>query len=214
MSHQHDDVPLRILGWNTVLQALGVAVGLTGLYLSHSLALWSDVLHWIADVVPAGLTWGMRAAIQQRRRSGHGQHFELGVLVSGTVNAIVMMMAGIIGVFSATSMIDQPDRKVTPGWALGAAITGLVINLAGHWFVNRHSAGGCAHDSRFDIRSLAAHLKIDIMASALAIAFILLNTAYRATIFDTVGGIFLGWFIIGYGLWILAEAYLRHHTKP
>ncbi|MEK7538154.1 MAG: cation transporter [Patescibacteria group bacterium] len=212
MSHQHTDVPLRVLGWCALLQLIGTAVGFSGSYFSHSLTVLSDALHWLADVLPATVTLIARAVIQQQRRLGHGQYFHQTVTGSGLFNAGLMIVTGVIAVTVATPAVSRGERLVDFRLALAVTIIGFAANWAGHALTHRYSRVQCEHDTRFDISSLSGHLLIDTVGSGLAVAFILLNAVYRTSVFDTVGGIFLGWCMVGYGLWLMVVLHLRRHN--
>ncbi len=212
MSHQHTDVPLRVLGWCALLQLIGTVVGFSGSYFSHSLTVLSDALHWLADVLPAAAVFITRAVIQRQRRLGNGQYFRLAVTGSGLFNAGTMIMAGVLAVTIATPAVGGGERPVNFWLALAAAVIGFGANWGGHALTHRYSRVQCEHDTRFDISSLSGHLLIDTIGSGLAVVFILLNAVYRTSAFDTVGGIFLGWCMIGYGFWLIGLAILRRHN--
>lgn len=210
--HQHTDVPLRVLGWCALLQFIGTVVGFSGSYFSHSLTVLSDALHWLADVLPATVTFIARAVIQRQRRRGNGQHFRRTVTGSGLFNAGLMIVAGALAVSIAAPAVNFNERPVDFRLALAVAIIGFAANWAGHALTHRYSRAQCEHDTRFDISSLSGHLFIDTVGSGLAVAFIVLNAVYRDSVFDTVGGIFLGWCMIGYGLWLIGTTFLRNHN--
>ena len=212
MSQSHDDVPLQMLGWCVGLQLFGTVIGFVGSWYSHSYTLLSDALHWSADVLPAMTTLAVRALIQTRRRNGAGRGFSHFVTASGAFNALTLIGAGGLSVRETTAVIDDYSRHVSVGLALIVAISGLVANGWGHLLTHRYSHQSSLTDSRFDILTLDRHLLIDTLMSSLAIAFILLNAAYRISWWDTAGGLILGWTMVGYGLYLIISGWRKHQT--
>lgn len=203
MSHRHHDVPLRVLGWCVSLQALGMVVEFIGGYLTHSYALINDAWHMAADVLPAATTLVIRGAIQHRRRNGFDRDFGRGVLGSGLFNALTLVLAGVVALAATSPAITDVNRVVHFWWALGVAGFGWIINWRSHRLLERHVAEACEHDTRFDIRSLRTHFRLDQWGSVVAIIALALNAAYATSWWDTAGGIIIGLWMLYYGLWLV-----------
>ncbi len=202
MSHHHDDVPLRILAWCAALQVLGTAVGFAGSNWTHSYAVFSDALHWLADVVPAIVTLMVRAIIQRRRRRGLTDGFSSSVFWGGMFNAACVLLSGVLAVREASHGIGNYHRMVHFWPAVLVAAFGGFANLIGHQLTHGVAHNGCQQDTRADIFALDQHLKVDTIVSAVIVFFLVINAFYRLPGWDTAIGITLGWGLIVYGVWL------------
>jgi len=196
-AHAHNNVPLRILGWCVALQLLGFALEYYGYRYFHSMALYSDSWHMAADALPALITFAVRAIMQSRRQSGFG------INASGIINGLALIVAGIFGVREATRVVDAINRPLLVKAALMLAVTGLVINAASHLLARRHSHH-CAE--RYDIWALDRHFLVDTLMSGFIVAVLLANSIFKTNWIDVSGGFWLGWLMIGFGVYVIYEA--------
>lgn len=194
----HDRAPiLRVVILTIGLKALAAVMeGITA-YISHSYSLGSDTLHLLVDIL-AGTVGAVFLWRGQRAPSGHRQgRIEMGGAV--IVGLLILVMAALV-----THQVwhHHGSHEVTSLPMLGAAMAGLMINLANLWLLSRSTGIILVH-------MLWQHEALDFVSSILVIlaAATIMATGY--TFLDIVGSISIGSFLFGWGLWQLFTVY--HH---
>ena len=142
---------------NSALVALKLGVGLW----IGSVAVLAEAIHSGIDLLAALIAWyAVRVADAPPDADhpyGHGKVES----VSGTVEAMLIFLAGGWIVYEAVQGIVSGHRAATPVW--GAAVMGL--SAVANWFVSRHLlAVAKAHDS-VALEADAHHLTVDVYTS-------------------------------------------------
>jgi cobalt-zinc-cadmium efflux system protein len=166
--HGHHHHELRALGrralvGSLVLNAVFLVVeGGVG-WVTGSLALLSDAVHMLSDVI--GLAVAVAAAsVRLRPRDvvatfGHGRVAVLG----GFFNGVLSMLAAVVIVVEAIDRLRHPPP--VPGLpVLVTAVVGLVVNLASAWWLHRSG------DRGVNMRGALLHMLGDALGSVAAIA--------------------------------------------
>ena len=162
--HSHD---LRSLGRQALLVALVLNAGFfvveAGVgWWSSSLALLSDALHMLTDVMALAIAFSA-ASILRRPRSnvatfGHARFAVLG----GLANALLSLGAAIFIVFEALERLQTtPSIPGLP--VLVTATIGLVVNLVSAWWLYRSG------DHGVNMRGALIHMLGDALGSVAAI---------------------------------------------
>lgn len=129
----------------------------------NSLALLSDALHNLGDVLGLGLAWGAAAMARRAPTSRHTYGWRRATLLSPLANALLLVgFAGALG-WEAVQRIGSPPRIAAMPVILIATL-GIGVNLLGAWLVReRHGA----HD--LNRRGAFLHLLADAAVSLAAV---------------------------------------------
>jgi cobalt-zinc-cadmium efflux system protein len=129
---------------------------------TNSLALLSDALHNLGDVLGLGLAWAA-AALARRPPSGrHTYGWRRATLLSPLANAILLMVfSGALGWEAVRRFSAPPQIPATP--VIVVAAIGIAINLGAAWLVK----DGHAHD--LNKRGAFLHLVADAAVSLAAV---------------------------------------------
>lgn len=142
------------MGLTGAVMLVEVAGGLA----AGSLALLSDAGHMFADLLALGMalfavTMAARPA-PARRTYGYHRVEILAALANGLVLALIAFSI----VFEAVRRFESPGA-IDGGLVLAVAAVGLAANLAGMWFLSRHTHS-------INVRSARLHILGDALSSA------------------------------------------------
>lgn len=144
-------------------------------FATNSLALLSDALHNLGDVMGLALAWGAAVLALRPPTTRHSYGWRRATLLSPLANA--MMLVGLSGALAweAVRRLGQPpDVPAMP--VIVVAAIGIVVNLGAAWFLR--GDGGHGHD--LNRRGAYLHLVADAAVSV-------------ATVLAGVGMLVLGW---------------------
>jgi cobalt-zinc-cadmium efflux system protein len=142
-------------------------------FATNSLALLSDALHNLGDVLGLALAWGAAAIAQRPPTERHTYGWRRATLLSPLANAL--MLVGLSGALAweAVRRLGQPPE--VPGMTIiVVAAIGIAVNLGAAWLVR----DGHAHD--LNRRGAYLHLLADAAVSV-------------ATVLAGAGMLLLGW---------------------
>jgi cobalt-zinc-cadmium efflux system protein len=152
----------KALGWSLWVNGVFLFVEAVVGWWTGSLALLSDALHMLSDVL--GLTVALAAALaRQRPRDvvatfGHGRLPVLG----GLCNGALALVSALVIVVEAIGRLRHPPEVM--GWpVLATAAVGLLVNLLSAWWL--HASG----DRGVNMRGALVHMLGDALGSAAAI---------------------------------------------
>lgn len=129
---------------------------------TNSLALLSDALHNLGDVLGLGLAWAAAALARRRPTDRHTYGWRRATLLSPLANAILLMVfSGALGWEAVRRFSAPPAIPATP--VIVVAAIGIVINLGAAWLVK----DGHAHD--LNKRGAFLHLLADAAVSLAAV---------------------------------------------
>lgn len=131
-------------------------------FATDSLALLSDALHNLGDVLGLGLAWGAAALARRRPTDRHTYGWRRATLLSPLANAMLLVaFSGALG-WEALRRLDAPPQiPATP--VIVVAAIGIVVNLGAAWLLR----GGHAHD--LNRRGAFLHLLADAAVSLAAV---------------------------------------------
>ena len=131
-------------------------------FATNSLALLSDALHNLGDVLGLGLAWGAAVIARKPPTERHTYGWRRATLLSPLANALLLVgFAGALG-WEAVRRLDAPPPVPALPVILVAAL-GIVVNLGAAWLVRE----GHAHD--LNRRGAFLHLVADAAVSLAAV---------------------------------------------
>jgi cobalt-zinc-cadmium efflux system protein len=170
--HLHHGDSVRAFAWITLINLAYTVLEAAYGFSINSLALLSDALHNLGDVLGLGLAWGA-AVIARRPPTGrHTYGWRRATLLSPLANALVLVaFAGALAWEALRRFNAPPEVPATPVMAIAAI--GIVVNLGAAWFV---------HEGHDDLNRRGAFLHL-IADAAVSVAAVLAGA----------GMLFLGW---------------------
>jgi cobalt-zinc-cadmium efflux system protein len=159
--HHHGDAGVRAFAWVTLLNLAYTVLEAAYGFATNSLALLSDALHNFGDVLGLALAWGAAAIARRVPTERHTYGWRRATLLSPLANAIVL--AGFSGALAWEAVRRFTSPPEVPGVpVMVIAGIGIVVNLAGAWFMH----GG--HDD-LNRRGAFLHLIADAAVSFAAV---------------------------------------------
>jgi cobalt-zinc-cadmium efflux system protein len=176
MSHDHPHIADeganldKRLGTVLALNVLIVAVEIVGGFLSGSLALLSDAMHNLSDVVAAVLALWARVISRRPPTVRHTYGLKRAEVVSALVNAVLLIGVSVLIAREAVLRLLHPE-PVAQGLMLAVAVAALGVNLGSALLLRRHDKDDV------NVRSAYLHMAQDAFASlAVVVAASLAHT--------------------------------------
>ena len=183
------------LGLTVALVAVEVTAGL----FANSLALLTDAVHNVTDVLALALTWwALRAAIKPAHAGKTYGYHRAGILVALVNSTILGLIA--LGIFydAYRRLLAPPDVKADVLIGVGAAA--VVLNLVTALLIRR----GSQHD--LNLRSAFLHLLGDVFSTLGAVAAGIIIHFTDLNWLDPLVSIFIGLLILWNAWGILRES--------
>ncbi len=131
-------------------------------FATNSLALLSDALHNLGDVLGLGLAWGAAVIATRAPTTRHTYGWRRATLLSPLANALLLVaFSGALGWEAIRRFSAPPDIPALP--VILVATLGIVVNLGAAWLVR----GG--HDHDLNRRGAFLHLLADAAVSLAAV---------------------------------------------
>ncbi len=205
MSHAHTHITEIS---SSTIRRLAISIGLTAAFVvvevaaglfANSLALLTDAVHNVTDVLALALTWWALRAATRPAYSGktYGYH-RAGILVA-LVNATILAIIALAIFYDAYRRLLAPP-EVKADVLIGVGVVAIIVNLVTARLVKR----GSEHD--LNLRSAYVHLLSDVLSTigAVAAGIIILFTGLNWL--DPLVGILIGLLILWNAWGILHEA--------
>lgn len=162
-AHPHDHshgtrafaaVTLLNLAYTLLEAGYGFATG--------SLALLSDALHNLGDVLGLGLAWAAAVIARRQPTDRHTYGWRRATLLSPLANALLLVgFSGALGWEALRRLQEPPAIPALP--VVVVAAVGIVVNLSGAWLMR------AGHDRDLNRRGAFLHLVADAAVSAAAV---------------------------------------------
>ncbi len=131
-------------------------------FAANSLALLSDALHNLGDVLGLGLAWGAAVLAQRPPTERHTYGWRRATLLSPLANALLLVaFAGALG-WEALRRFSAPPQ-IPAGPVIVIAALGIVVNLGAAWLVRE------GHERDLNRRGAFLHLIADAAVSLAAV---------------------------------------------
>ncbi|MGY1425202.1 cation diffusion facilitator family transporter [Lysobacter sp. A289] len=158
-SHSHSTRTFAVITLvNLAYTALEAGYG----FATNSLALLSDALHNLGDVLGLGLAWGAAVLAKRAPTDTHTYGWRRATLLSPLANAVLLVaFSGALG-WEAIRRFDAPPAVPALPVMLVAAL-GIVVNLGAAWLVRD------GHEHDLNRRGAFLHLVADAAVSLAAV---------------------------------------------
>jgi cobalt-zinc-cadmium efflux system protein len=205
MVHEHTHITdlsqstIRRLALSIGLTAVFVVVEVAAGLFSNSLALLTDAVHNVTDVLALALTWWAFRAATKPAYSGktYGYH-RAGILVA-LVNGTILAFIALAIFYDAYRRLFAPP-EVRADVMIGVGLAAVVVNLVTALLVRR----GSEHD--LNLRSAFVHLMGDVFSTIAAVAAGIVIRFTGLNWFDPLVSIFIGLLILWNAWGILNES--------
>ena len=152
----------RAFGWAIVINLAYTALEAGYGFHTNSLALLSDALHNLGDVLGLGLAWGAAKLAQRPPTQSHTYGWRRATLLSPLANAILLMVfSGALGWEAIRRFGAPPSIPALP--VMIVAGIGILVNLGAAWLLRE----GHGHD--LNKRGAFLHLIADAAVSLAAV---------------------------------------------
>lgn len=172
--HHHGSIHGRI-GVALALNATFTVIELVGAWFTNSTAIAADAVHDLGDSLALGFAWGMEGLAGRSPDATYTYGLRRLSLVGATVNALVLVVGGIL-VLTETipRLLDPPEPHV--GGMIGLAVLGVVVNGMAAWRVRKGSS--------LNEQVVSLHLLEDVLGWAAVLVVALIMTVVHLPILD------------------------------
>jgi len=183
------------------LNGVIVVAEIVGGLFSGSLALLSDALHNLSDVLALVMAWAARVLGRRPATPQHTFGLRRLEVIAAFINALTILAAAAFIIKEAIARLLHP-APIAGGIMLTVALVGLVANLASVLLL-----GGHRHDD-LNVRGAFLHLVLDTVSSVAVVAAALLARTSIGPWLDPVVSILVVAFVLR-GSWELLSRSLR-----
>lgn len=163
----------RLSFWTIVVGAAILALKFSAWWLTGSVALFSDAMESIVNVVAAGVTWYAIRVSHTPADENHPFGHHKAEYLSAVLEGVLIVVAALLILREAMAAFFLPHALSAPG--LGMAVNALAAVLNGIWAAVLVRAGRAARSPA--LVADARHLWTDVVTSAGVIAGLLLALA-------------------------------------
>ncbi|RDZ29017.1 cation diffusion facilitator family transporter [Lysobacter silvisoli] len=161
-SHDHAANPTRAFAAVTLINLAYTALEAGYGFATNSLALLSDALHNLGDVLGLALAWGAAALARRAPTGRHTYGWRRATLLSPLANALLLVaFSGALGWEAIRRFSAPPDIPALP--VMLVAALGIAVNLGAAWLVRD------GHEHDLNRRGAYLHLMADAAVSLAAV---------------------------------------------
>lgn len=184
----------------TVLLNSVITVGqFVGGVISGSLALISDALHNLSDVISVVLAWVAHRIGQKPRTSKSTFGYKRAEILAAFINALSLIAVSVFLIVEAVKRFVDP-REVDYRWMLGLGILGLLANGFSVFILHDNK------EENLNIRAAYLHLIGDAMTSVAVIAGAVCIWAFKIYWIDPLVTVLISVYIFVHTVTILKES--------
>lgn len=162
MSHDHEHTG-RNLAVTVILNSIITIGQFTGGVISGSLALISDALHNLSDVISVILAWIAHRIGQKPRNAISTFGYKRAEILAAFINAVTLIGVSVFLIVEAVQRFIEP-KEVDYRWMLGLGFLGLLANGISVFILHENK------EENLNIRAAYLHLIGDAMTSVAVIA--------------------------------------------
>jgi cobalt-zinc-cadmium efflux system protein len=163
--HHHDHTAMsatRAFAAVTLINLLYTALEAGYGFATNSLALLSDALHNLGDVLGLGLAWGAAVLARRAPTDRHTYGWRRATLLSPLANAVLLVgFSGALAWEAVRRLNAPPEIPALP--VIVVAAIGIVVNLGAAWLVRE------GHEHDLNRRGAYMHLMADAAVSLAAV---------------------------------------------
>lgn len=201
--HGHDHghgSDTRAFAWVTLINLAYTALEAGYGFATDSLALLSDALHNLGDVMGLGLAWGAAVLARRPPTARHTYGWRRATLLSPLANAVLLVgFSGALAWEAIRRFDAPPDIPALP--VVVVAAIGIVVNLGAAWLVR----GGHARD--LNRRGAYLHLMADAAVSLAAVLAGAGMLAFGWRWLDPATGLLIGVVVAAGAFGLLRDAF-------
>jgi cobalt-zinc-cadmium efflux system protein len=160
--HHHAHNSTRAFAAVTLINLAYTALEAGYGFSTHSLALLSDALHNLGDVLGLGLAWGAAVLAKRAPTARHTYGWRRATLLSPLANALLLVaFSGALGWEAVRRFNAPPQIPAVP--VMVVAAIGIAVNLGAAWMVRD------GHEHDLNRRGAFLHLVADAAVSLAAV---------------------------------------------
>jgi cobalt-zinc-cadmium efflux system protein len=161
-SHHHGPSGTRAFAAVTLINLAYTILEAGYGFMTNSLALLSDALHNLGDVLGLGLAWGAAVLARRAPTARHTYGWRRATLLSPLANALLLVgFSGALGWEAIRRFNAPPEIPALP--VMLVAALGIAVNLGAAWLVRD------GHDHDLNRRGAFLHLMADAAVSLAAV---------------------------------------------
>lgn len=197
MSHQHHTS--RNLAITVILNAIITIAQFVGGFISGSLALISDALHNLSDVISVILAYSAHLIGLKPRTLQSTFGFKRAEILAAFINAITLIVISVYLLVEAAKRFMNP-REVDYLWMLGLGILGFVANGLSVWILHQNK------EENLNIRAAYLHLIGDALTSVAVILGAIFIWLFEVYWIDPLVTVLISIYIFIHTIQILKES--------
>ena len=209
-SHHHHDLHGKALVWSIIINLSITSAQVIGGVLSGSLALLSDAVHNLSDVLALIFSYVANRLAAKESTLEYTFGLKRAEVLASFINALILLVVGSGLLFEAVIRLFNP-QAIDSFIVIGLAIVGIIGNGASVLLLS----SGAKHN--MNMKSAYLHLLVDMLTSVAVLigglGMYYFNTPYIDSILTILIAIYLGyssWFLFIDSAKILMQFTPRH----
>ncbi len=192
----------RLAGWSIVIALLVLGLKLLAWRLTGSVALFSDALESVVNVVTAAVAWIAIRISHRPADKGHPFGHYKAEYFSAVIEGVLIVLAALLIFREAVTAMYRPPALETP--AIGMAINFSAAAINGAWAWVLISAGRRARSPA--LQADGRHILVDVVTSAgvLVGLFLVIVTGWQP--FDSIVAIGVGLNVLWEGWKVISSS--------